>query len=304
MSQPTAKMSAARERGGEPGAPCYVGAMRRSGFVDAVDGLGCHDHVCWVFETRGEFRATAGRFLADGLSAGQQVLYLAEAARQTDLDDVDGFAAARADGAALVQDLAIYGAGRPVDPAVQVRAYAQATERAVAAGYRGLRVAADATPLVRTPAQLDAFTRYEHLADRYMTRQPFAAMCGFHRGELSAAAIAELAGMHPVTSRAAAPLRLFASAEPGVDAVLAGEIDLSGHALLRTVLRQADLAPAGGELVIDARELSFIDHRGLFQLVEHARSRGARTVLHVARDGMVRLLADLLRLPDVRLVES
>ncbi|GAA1641590.1 MEDS domain-containing protein [Catellatospora bangladeshensis] len=278
--------------------------MRRSGFVDAVGGLGRHDHVCWAFETPGEFRASAGRFLADGLAAGLRVLYLAEAARQTDLDHVGGFAAARATGAAQVQDLGIYDTGLQLDPAAQVRAYAQATEQALAAGYRGLRVAAEATPLVRTPAQLDAFTRYEHLVDRYMTAHPFSAMCGYHCGELSAAAIAELAGMHPVASRASAPLRLFASAEPGVGAALAGEIDVSGHALLRTALHRADPAPDGDELVIDARELAFIDHRGLFQLVEHARGRGARTVLHVARDSMVRLLADTLRLPDVRLVES
>ncbi|BCJ75995.1 hypothetical protein CS0771_55390 [Catellatospora sp. IY07-71] len=278
--------------------------MRRSGFVDAVDGLGRHDHVCWVFDTPGEFRAAAGRFLADGLAAGQQVIYLAEQARQTDLDDVDGFTAARAGGAALVQDLAIYGAGLPVDPAVQVQAYAHATERAIAAGYRGLRVAAQATPLVRTPEQLDAFTRYEHQVDRYMTGHPFAAMCGYHRRELSAAAIAELASMHPVASRASAPLRLFASAEPGVGAALAGDIDVSGHALLRTALHRADPAPDGDELIFDAQQLNFIDHRGLFQLVEHARARGARTVLHVARDSMVRLLADMLRLPDLRLVES
>jgi len=42
-----------------------------------------------------------------------------------------------------------------VDPDAQVRTYAAATGAALAAGFTGLRVVAEATPLVRTPEQLD-----------------------------------------------------------------------------------------------------------------------------------------------------
>ncbi|MEU8006189.1 MEDS domain-containing protein [Catellatospora sp. NPDC049111] len=278
--------------------------MRRTGFVDAVDGLGRHDHICWVFDTLEAFRSVAGRFLADGLAAGQQVIYLADAAVPTDLDHVDGFAEARSRGAARVQDLGIYEIDRPVDPLVQAQAYAQATEQSIADGYTGLRVAAEVTPLVRTPAQLAAFTRYEHLVDAYMVTRPFAAMCGYDSRRLSADTLAELACMHPLASRASAPLRLFPSDRPGITAALAGEVDLNGRELLAKALRRARLERAGGEIAIDAGDLAFLDHRGLFQLVEHIRAQGASTVLHVAEDSPVRLLADTLRLPDVRLVMS
>ncbi|MDI1464138.1 MEDS domain-containing protein [Catellatospora sp. KI3] len=278
--------------------------MRRTGFIDAVDGLGRHDHVCWAFDGPDEFRRAAGRFLTDGLAAGQRVIYLAEGAGQTDLDHVEGFAQARAEGAAYVQDLGIYDHSLLADPILQVGAYARATEQALADGYDGLRVAADATSLVRTPDQLAAFARYEHLVDVYMTGNPFAAMCGYNRRELTSAAIAEVACMHPLARTSSAPLRLFASMRPGTRAALAGEIDIAGHALLQTALERAAVAPVDGTVAIDARELSFIDHRGLFHLVDHARSRGATAVLHTAGRGPARVLADLLRLPDLQVTES
>ncbi|GHJ46986.1 hypothetical protein Cs7R123_43280 [Catellatospora sp. TT07R-123] len=277
--------------------------MRQSGFVDAVDGLGRSDHLCWAFDTHDEFRTLAARFLADGLAAGQQVVYLAESAGAAELDGFGGFAAARASGAARVQDLSIYDRSLLAEPRAQVRAYAQATEQALAAGYTGLRVAADATPLVRTPADRSAFARYEHLVDVYMTRHPFAAMCGYHRGRLDPAAIAELACMHPLARSSSAPLRLFASDQPGIDMVLAGEVDLAGHALLRTALEHADAAPAGGEISVDARHLTFIDHRGLMRLAEHVQARGGTAVLHTAR-GATRLLTELLDLPQLRVSAS
>ncbi|MEV0459242.1 MEDS domain-containing protein [Catellatospora methionotrophica] len=278
--------------------------MRRTGFVDAVDGLGQHDHICWVFHTLEQFRQAAGRFLTDGVAAGQQAIYLAEGASATELDHVAGFAAARMSGAAVVQDLGIYEPLRPIDAAAQVAEYERATDQALAAGFTGLRVAAQVTPLVRTPAQLDAFTRYEHHADALMIRRPFSAMCGYHAGELSAAAVAELASMHPLATPGSTPLRMFPSARPEVTAVLAGEVDLAGRRLLHDVLRRVDLTPVDGAVTIDARDLTFLDHRGLFQLADQVRARGATTVLHVAERSPVRLVAELLALPDVRLVMS
>jgi hypothetical protein len=278
--------------------------MRRTGFVDTVGGLGRHDHVCWVFDAPGEFRSPARRFLADGLAGGQRVLFIADSARQTDLDDVEGFAVARATGAAQVQDLRIYGSSWQLDPSAQVRAYARATEQALAEGYTGLRVAAEATPLVRTAAGRAAFARYEHLVDAYMTRHPFSALCGYDRGELGQDAVAELACMHPLARRSSTALRVFAAGEPGIAAALAGEVDMTGHEQLRVALGRTDLAVVDGEVTIDARDLDFIDHRGLIQIVEHVRGRGAATVLEVGARSVVRPLSDVLCLPDLRVVVS
>lgn len=111
--------------------------------------------------------------------------------------------------------------------------------------------------------------------------------------------------MHaPAGPHFSTPLRLFAADEPGVAAVLAGEVDMAGHARLRSALDRTDLTPVGGEITVDARGLSFIDHRGLIQLIEHVRSSGATTVLQVSERGVVCRLAELLPMPDLRVVVS
>ncbi|MCE6995451.1 MEDS domain-containing protein [Saccharothrix sp. S26] len=84
-----------------------------------------------------------------------------------------------------------------VGPEQQVRVCADATQEALAAGFTGLLVVADVTPLVSTPARLEAFARYEHLVDCYMATHPLAGMCAYDRVQLGDAAVAQVACLHP-----------------------------------------------------------------------------------------------------------
>jgi DcmR-like sensory protein len=138
-----------------------------------------HSHLCWVFDDYADFRAAAVEYLADGLARGLRVRYIAELAPLERLEE------ARRPGAVEVLPVSgsYAGSARCVDSRTQVELYAADTRTAVAAGFTGLRVAADATMLVRTPAQLDAFARYEHQVDRYITLAPFSALCGYRRSE-------------------------------------------------------------------------------------------------------------------------
>ncbi|MFI5495003.1 MEDS domain-containing protein [Actinoplanes sp. NPDC051859] len=243
------------------------------------------EHVCVAYDEPAAFDSAAREFLAAGIAAGEQLWYIAPTPAPRGWD----FAPE------LVRLGDHYPEGAVIDPAAGVAAYAAATERAIAAGYRGLRIAAEATNLVRTPHQLAAFTRYEHLVDRYMRDAPFSALCGYNRGELGGAAVAELACLHPISD---APFRLFAV--PGdVDAGLAGELDWSCRDLFDQALDRADLRPEGKELIIDARQLTFIDHNSLADLDAYARRRGVTAVLRTRRSVPARLTA-LLRLTALR----
>ena len=57
---------------------------------------------------------------------------------------------------------------RVVDPERSLAARVEEIERALAAGFTGLRVVADATAVVGRPEQVDAFARYEYLLDQAM----------------------------------------------------------------------------------------------------------------------------------------
>ncbi|MER7888540.1 MEDS domain-containing protein [Micromonospora sp. NPDC094482] len=254
-----------------------------------------YGHVCWVYDDQAGFDRQARAFLTAGLAAGERLWYVTAGRPEPVLAQLSTAPALRdalARGVAEVVPLdATYRAGAVVDGPAQVRAYAAATDAALAAGYRGLRVVAEATPLVRSPAQLDAFTRYEHQVDRYMRARPFSAMCGYDRRELSSRAVAELACLHPETNATEAPFQLYAC-EPADDrAGLAGELDRSGHELLGTALERADLRPLDGRLVVEAPRLRFIDHRALLMLRDYARRRGATLVLRSPHAGPARLAA-------------
>jgi anti-anti-sigma regulatory factor len=278
-----------------------VARMRISGVIETARNLGAHDHTCWVYDDPDDLRGEVREFLAEGLALDQRVCYVAPGDPQMlaeNLCGLDGLTGALQRGAAQLVPLdSTYPVGTVIEPDAQVHTYAAATQQALAAGFTGLRVAAEVTSLVRTPSQLDAFARYEHLVDRYMTSWPFSAMCAYDRGQLGEAATAQLACLHPNTNTAVPGFRLHASR--GVTASLAGELDWGNATLLGQALERADLQPGGGELVIDAAEVSFMDHRSLIMLAEHARRNRATVVLRIRWPGAARLV-QLLNLDGVR----
>nr|WP_240956316.1 MEDS domain-containing protein [Micromonospora sp. HNM0581] len=262
-----------------------------------------HRHLCWAYDGPTGFMTRAVEFLRAGLAAGERVWFVvsgpAEPVRDELLDTRD-FADALLTGAAQVHSLDdAYSSTAVIDPASQVAAYRRATREAVSAGYTGLRVAADATDLVRTPARRDAFARYEQRVNEMMRTEAFRAMCAYDRSQLGEPAIAELACLHPQHNLGQLLFRLYAVPLAQGQAALAGELDPSNHDLFRTALDRAELRPVDDELVLDADGLRFLDHRALIHLNEYARDRQATVVLRAARSGVARL-ATLLDLPDLR----
>ncbi|MFE9749014.1 MEDS domain-containing protein [Saccharothrix saharensis] len=257
--------------------------------------------MCWRYRDAHDLRDRVREFLSEGLGLGYRVCYVGTGDHDglvRDLDGIDGIGAALKTGAAQVASVdTTYPSGAVIEPAAQVRAYAEATDAALAAGYAGLRVAADCTPLVRTPEQLDAFSRYEHRIDRFMVDRPFSAMCAYAADEVDARAFAQVACLHPNTNVSAAGFRLHGAADRSI--TLAGEVDRSDEDLFPLALHRADLGPRGGQLVLDATDLTFIDHRNLLHLSRHAADRGTSVVLRTSWPG-VSTLVDLLDLTNVR----
>lgn len=239
-------------------------------------------------------------FLHEGLATGERVGYVGSAPSERLIDElraIDGMSEALDRGAAQVVSLPPSGA--VIEPAAQVRAYAEATAAALAAGFTGLRVAAEATQLVRTSEQLDAFARCEHLMDQYLADHPFSALCAYDGGQLGDDVIEQLACLHPTSNQDAIGFHLHASTTEDFSGTLSGELDLSTADLFTTALDRTALPLRGAELVVDARGLDFIDHRSLLRLFEHARRRAAPLVLHVSRSGPARIV-NVLDVADVR----
>jgi len=247
--------------------------------------------VCIGYDEPAMFAAEARAFLAEGITAGERIWYVAAARPHTTSDQVH-----------FVELAAAYPSGVVFDPQAQVAAYSAATREALAAGYTGLRVVADATPLVRTPEQLAAFTRYEHLVDRWMCAHPFSAMCAYDRERLAEDTVEQLACLH-VDSNTGVPFRLHADRSGRGGATLTGELDLATAGLFSAALDVIDLPALNGEVVVHAAGLDFIDHLSLRRLHEYGSRRGVTVVLRSAGSAAGRLIG-LLDLDRLRVEED
>jgi MEDS: MEthanogen/methylotroph, DcmR Sensory domain len=263
----------------------------------AAAGSRSHTHICRVFDDDADFRAHAVDFLADGLERGYRVRYVAEgdeASLRADVAALERLPESRRPGAIDVQSVggAYQRSTAIVDIAAQVAISAAATTAALADGFAGFRVAADCTSLVQTPEQLDAFARYEHLVDRYMTGAPFSGMCGYRRSALGDAAVTQLACLHPAGGGAEqAPFRVHALR--GADVAISGELDLTTVELFATTIDRIGLHLALAEVVVDATDLAFADHRNLLVLEHLARRHDRSVVLRTARRWPERLVTAL-----------
>lgn len=247
-----------------------TGMKRAVGLTSDGCHFGDHDHICWAFEDRSDFVTRAIEFLADGLRRGLRVAYVAPASpaalerELAPLGDVPGLLTDRR--LLIASLLQMYPSGSVIDPDHQVEEYRRAARTAVADGFRGFRVAAEATPLAQSPAQHDAFTRYEHRVDRMMAAEPFSAMCGYDAAVLGAEGIAGLACLHPAEGGHRSPFHLFA--RDGERLALAGELDLASDELFRWALDRAGRRPPAA---IDLGDVAFIDHRALIALERWAQ---------------------------------
>jgi len=242
--------------------------------VTSPTGLGLHGHACWLYADEREFHSGLLDFFADGIELGQRLLYVGTGGVEKlrgDLSGLPGLDDLLGAGALRIMPLeSAYGAsGEGTDAIAQLAMYAAATQAALADGYRGLRVVGDVTALVLDPAHWAAHTHWECVADRFMARNPMAALCCYDRRAIADDVLADLACVHRSTNHApaAVPFRLFAGRE-GLS--LAGEVDSFSAPGLRRLLALA--TPPDSDLVVELDELEFIDHHGILAIAEHARA--------------------------------
>ena len=140
-------------------------------------------------------------------------------AQDPDPQGMAGLASVGGPGALIVTSTAdVYGASGIVDVQRQLATYVMAAEDALAAGFSGIRVAADNTPLVADEKRLAAWLRWEVVADRMLSEHPITAMCAFDQEKVGASTLRRIAALHPLSS-ASGPqpqFRLFSAAVTNV----------------------------------------------------------------------------------------
>jgi anti-anti-sigma regulatory factor len=257
---------------------------------------GCGDHACWAYATRSERDAAAIEWLLEGVQLGQRLLAVAH---DDDAGDnlLSGLAAAC--GVELAQDVAylsieqFYDLPAAIDIDAQLSRYSNEVARALADGFKGLRVFCDFTTLIADAPRRAGHARWEHAADSWMAAgNPLAQLCAYDVGVLGDQALAVMA-LHPFRhghESAVTPFGLYCDSSRRV---LEGEID----AFNASVLAEALAVLPEGPVHIDASKLSFLSARGAVTVAHGGRgdTGHAAVRLHGARP-VVRRVWEILDL--------
>jgi anti-anti-sigma regulatory factor len=256
-----------------------VEGVRAQGPLSDIPDAGASDHVCWIYDDDAEFDRAVEEFLAGGLERGERLLCIGERVIESlqgvslHARDVPSLIAA---GVLETQTLAqAYEAAGPFLPENQLAYYAAATRRALADGYRGLRVVAEVSVLAAAQPTRSELVRWEHVADEFIAQATgFTAMCAYD-GELTEEALADVASVHPLVHAPAGllPFRVFFEDD---HLTVAGSVDTFTADRLARVLA---CSPVGGEVVVlDLRLVEFVDVAGARVIARWAQQLGPSPV--------------------------
>lgn len=252
--------------------------MRARGSVVELPEAGSADHLCWVHDDDEAFDVAVRAFLAGGLARGERLLCVGEraiatlAGASTELGDVEELVAAGRLETMTVAEA--YAAAGPLVTDRQRAFYDAGTRRALADGYRGLRVVAELSEIAADPGQRDELLRWEHAADELMASESaMSAMCAY-RGDLPAGLLADVVSAHPL-AHAPASLASFRLFFDQGRVVLTGSVDTFSADRLATLLVGT---PTGARAVLDLAGLEFADVAGCRALGGWAVALAARGV--------------------------
>ncbi|HVX23245.1 MAG TPA: MEDS domain-containing protein [Acidimicrobiales bacterium] len=149
-------------------------------------------HIGWVFAGTAEFQGRVATFLAEGGAQGERLMFVADDPRpelwpRTLIDEGQ---------LVILSTSEIYGADRAVVARTQRATFMATLERALADGYKGLRVAADNTSLIEDPERLAAWMLWEEQADQLMQSHPITGLCAFDRARADADSLSAVMAVH------------------------------------------------------------------------------------------------------------
>jgi anti-anti-sigma regulatory factor len=252
--------------------------MRAHGSVIELPESGLADHLCWVHDDDASFDAAVRTFLAGGLTRGERLLCVGERAIATladasaDLGDVSALVAEGALETLTVEQA--YASAGPLEVGRQRAFYDAATRRALADGYRGLRVVAELSELAGDPALHGELLAWERAADELMASGVgMSAMCAY-RSDLPDDLLGELLSEHPLGHgpQALTSYRLFVDDDR---IVLSGSVDSFTAGRLAAFLAGTR---TGERAVLDLTGLVFVDVAGSRALAGWATALHARGV--------------------------
>jgi hypothetical protein len=258
--------------------------VRRQYTSDDPRSLQPHDHAFWSGNGADDLYDLANAVLAAGARRNERLLFVAIDPDPGRLGGVGDLELLLARGQLQLRAVdAIYGASGTFSHMRQLETFEGVLEEALAAGYSGIRVVADNTPLVADTGEEGylSWLRWEQLTDQFQATSQVTGICYFDGEALDDERLTDLAALHPFRAADAVQPAFTFFSDDGAVAVT-GALDLwSAERFKRTLAT----TPGDQSLVVDLSRAEFVDHRALLALNDVAsaarpvRIRGATRVV-------------------------
>jgi anti-anti-sigma factor len=262
--------------------------------------LGWDGHILLLYGSENERLSALAAWARRGLENDEKVIYTEppgtpperSLVRLLQDDGIDAGAAA-AKGCLVVQSPAEF---FPPD------GQASLLERALMEGYRGLRLSARAS-LTLTVMPQGAHSDVERAFDQLCRTRPVSALCQYEQWSLPEDRLRDVAASH---LSGGIRQRALSVAQHAGHLVLAGEIDVSNHDILRCALRAA-AEQASQTLRLDVSRVEFLGAAGFRALDDGTfrfRRQGGQVLLIEPKPWVERILrvARVDQLPGIELV--
>ena len=172
--------------------------------LPAIEALGPHDHVCLVYSSREEQLAAVVPYVRLGLAAGERCVCIADAGGIAELGaalgaaGVDTEAQAGRGALALLTPRGAYLRDGAFDPDDMIAFLTAETERALADGFRALRVTGEMTWVLAGAPGSDRLVEYEAQLNRFFPGHEAGAICQYDRKRFPPEVLLDVIRTHPL----------------------------------------------------------------------------------------------------------
>ncbi|MCL4552636.1 MAG: PAS domain S-box protein [Candidatus Marsarchaeota archaeon] len=177
--------------------------MRVAGSARPAPSFKPGDHVCWLYGSEDEHRATLRHFLVEGLAQNQKVIYAYDNHSPAVIigylagEGLDPRAYLESGQLRLLNAADIYFRDGSFNPAHAVEAWRAEIDRGLAEGYTGFRLTAEMTCILTDPLSGGAVLELEAKASTTLPGATLTLLCQYDRRRFEPGFLLDVLGVHP-----------------------------------------------------------------------------------------------------------
>jgi len=181
----------------------WLSQLRIPDLKSMIGDLKRGDHICLIYDDKGEWLDAVSSFIRDGLKRGERCIYItdehgADDVRMVLKDSIPDMDSADARGQFIIKDSSVYAPGGVFDPEGMIGLLESEVRRALGDGFSGLRVTGEATWTLRDVKGSERIIEYEIMLRDFFRENECIALCQYHRPRFSPETLKGVLLSHPL----------------------------------------------------------------------------------------------------------